>query len=110
VWLGFRARTALSQGRTPGPESSVAKLAMSRHQEATGDLVMALQGAAGMLDRDDAVDAGAWQGHFLYQWASRIGGGTDQVQRTIIGDRVLGLAPEPRVDKDVAWRDLPRAG
>jgi alkylation response protein AidB-like acyl-CoA dehydrogenase len=109
-FLSYRVRTALSHGAAPGPESSVMKLAMSRHVEDSGDLLLAMQGAAGMLDHDDAVDAGVWQGRFLFQWASRIGGGTDQVQRNIIGERVLGLPPEPRADKDLAWRDLPKAG
>jgi alkylation response protein AidB-like acyl-CoA dehydrogenase len=109
-FLGYRVRTAVSHGAAPGPESSVMKLAMSQHWAETGDLLLAVQGAAGMLDHADATDNGLWQGHFLYQWASRIGGGTDQVQRNIVGERVLGLPPEPRVDKDTAWRDLPRAG
>jgi alkylation response protein AidB-like acyl-CoA dehydrogenase len=110
TWLGYRVRTALGRGEASGPESSVMKLAMSRHRELTGDLGLDLQGARGMLDHGDALDDGVWQGHFLYQWASRIGGGTDQVQRNIIGERVLGLPPEPRADKDVAWKDLPKAG
>lgn len=109
-YLGYRVATAVSHGATPGPESSVMKLAMSRHWAETGDLLLALQGATGMLDLDDATDNGVWQGHFLYQWASRLGGGTDQVQRNIVGERVLGLPAEPRADKDIAWRDLPRAG
>ena len=51
---------------------------------------------------------GFWQNYaFLSQWMSRIGGGTDQVQRNIIGDNVLGLPPEPRVDKGIAFRDIP---
>ncbi|MCX7621220.1 MAG: acyl-CoA dehydrogenase family protein, partial [Acidimicrobiales bacterium] len=53
-WLGWRARTSLSRGDGLGPESSVMKLAMSRHLEAMGDLVLRLQGPAGMLDRTDA--------------------------------------------------------
>jgi alkylation response protein AidB-like acyl-CoA dehydrogenase len=109
-FLSWRVRTALSHGAAPGPESSVMKLAMSRHVEECGDLMLAMQGPAGMLDNEDALENGVWQGRFLFQWASRIGGGTDQVQRNIIGERVLGLPPEPRLDKDLAWRDLPKAG
>jgi alkylation response protein AidB-like acyl-CoA dehydrogenase len=108
TWLGWRARTALSKGNGLGPESSVMKLAMSRHLAAMGNLVLALQGPAGMLDLAHAPDHGMWQGRFLYQWASRIGGGTDQVQRNVIGERALGLPPEPRVDKDLPFREIPR--
>jgi alkylation response protein AidB-like acyl-CoA dehydrogenase len=89
----------------------VLKLGYSRHVARNGDLVLALQGAAGMLLGDDARDRGFWQQQFLGQWGIRIGGGTDQVQRNVIGERVLGLPGEPRVDKDVPWASgRPRAG
>ena len=57
-------------------------------------------------DKYGAVAKGYWQQQFLMQWSSRIGGGTEQIQRNVIGERVLGLPREPRVDKDVAFRDL----
>jgi acyl-CoA dehydrogenase len=104
-WLGWRARSRKDQGL--GPEASVLKLAASRRQELDGDLVVALQGSAGLLHGDDAVNGGYWQNMFLSQWSSRLGGGTEQVQRNVIGDRVLGLPPDVRVDKDVAFRELP---
>jgi alkylation response protein AidB-like acyl-CoA dehydrogenase len=103
-WLGWRARSRKDQGL--GPEASVLKLAASRRQELDGNLVLALQGAAGMLYDRDAVANGYWQQQFLMQWSSRIGGGTEQIQRNVIGERVLGLPGEPRVDKDVAFREL----
>ena len=90
----------------PGPEASVLKLAYSRHLAHTGDLVMALIGPHAMLYGDDAPDDARWQDQFLSQWASRIGGGTDQVQRNVIGERVLGLPRDPVRDKDVPWREL----
>ncbi len=108
TWMGWRTRAALSRGDGLGPESSVMKLAMSRHLAAMGDLVLELQGPAGMLDLDDAPAGGMWQGRFLYQWASRIGGGTDQIQRNVIAERALGLPPEPRVDKELPFREIPR--
>jgi alkylation response protein AidB-like acyl-CoA dehydrogenase len=107
-YLGYRVRTAASQNRQPGPESSVMKLGYSQHLAAIGDLVLALEGPAGMLHGDDAPDGGEWQQHFLNQWSSRIGGGTDQIQRNVIGERVLGLPGEPRVDKDVPFRSIGR--
>ena len=94
-WLGYRARTAVAHGRQPGPEASVMKLLNSLHVGHLGDVVLSLQGAHGTLWHDDALDEGFWQDTFLYQWSSRIGGGTEQVQRNIIGERVLGLPREP---------------
>jgi alkylation response protein AidB-like acyl-CoA dehydrogenase len=101
-FLGYRIQTALSQGRAPGPESSILKLLYSQHLARTGDLIMALQG--------NAIGDGFWNTMFLNQWASRIGGGTDQIQRNIIGERVLGLPREPSVDRDVPFSQLVRGG
>jgi alkylation response protein AidB-like acyl-CoA dehydrogenase len=106
-FLSYRIRTAASRGVMPGPESSVVKLFLSEHLGRTADLVMELSGAAGTLAGSDAIDAGRWQNEFLAQWASRIGGGTDQIQRNTIGEKVLGLPSEPRIDKGIAFKDIP---
>jgi alkylation response protein AidB-like acyl-CoA dehydrogenase len=108
-YLGLRSRTAASQGRPPGPETSVMKLAYSRHVAASADLVVALQRADGMLLDEAAADGGFLQHQFLGHSASRIGGGTDEVQRNVIGERVLGLPAEPRADRDVPFSALVRA-
>jgi alkylation response protein AidB-like acyl-CoA dehydrogenase len=105
-YLGFRVQTALSQGRPVGPESSVLKLAYSRHVAALGDVALALAGPAGALAGRDAPDDGYWQLRFLGQYGIRIGGGTDEVQRNVIGERVLGLPGEPRADKELSYREL----
>ena len=76
------------------------KLLMSEHARGPATLVEPLQGADGMLE--STLDAR----HFLNQWSMRIGGGTDQIQRNVIGERVLGLPAEPRVDKNVPFREL----
>ena len=108
-FLGYRVSTALSQGRMPGPESSVIKLAYSKHLEALGNLVMAIEGAHGMLGMDEAPLEGFAQSTFLMQWSARIGGGTDQVQRNVIGERVLGLPGEARPDKELPFKELARS-
>ena len=105
-YLGLRVQTALSRGLPPGPESSVLKLAYSRHVAETGSLMMAIEGSVGMLSSGDAPDDGFWQQQFLGQWGVSIGGGTDQIQRNVIGERVLGLPGEPRTDKTMAFREL----
>jgi alkylation response protein AidB-like acyl-CoA dehydrogenase len=94
-YLGLRVQTAVSHGVAPGPEVSVLKLAYSQHVAATGDLVLALEGTAAVVLGDDAPDSGLWQQYFMGQWSTRIGGGTDEVQRNVIGERVLGLPAEP---------------
>ncbi len=107
-WLGLRARAAAQAGRPLGPESSVVKLVVSERVAADGDLLMAMEGAGAMLMNADAPAAGTWQQVFLGQWSIRIGGGTEQIQRNVLGERVLGLPADIRVDKNVPFRDLPR--
>ena len=105
-FLGLRAQTAVSQGKMPGPEVSVMKLAISDHMEKTGDLLVALEGPYGTLGGVDAPREQLAQYLFLGQWSVKLGGGTDQVQRNVIGERVLGLPREARADKDVPFREL----
>jgi alkylation response protein AidB-like acyl-CoA dehydrogenase len=107
-WLGLRAQASTRAGRGPGAESSVAKLFGSNHIALNGDVAMAIEGPDAMLYAADAFEDGFWQQLFLDQWNSRIGGGTEQVQRNIIGERVLGLPAEPRPDKTAVFREIPR--
>jgi alkylation response protein AidB-like acyl-CoA dehydrogenase len=109
-YLGMRIRTATSQGREPGPEASVMKLRSAWNMKANAELALAIEGPAGMLADDSAPERGRWQQHFLSAPSIRIAGGSDEIQRNVMGERVLGLPPEPRVDKTVPFRDLPRGG
>jgi alkylation response protein AidB-like acyl-CoA dehydrogenase len=107
-YIGYRTRTAASKGVAPGPEVSVMKIAISDRLASQGDLVEAIMGADGMLWGDDAPDDGYWQSMvFTGQWMARIGGGTEDVQRNIVGERVLGLPREPSNDRITPFRDLP---
>jgi alkylation response protein AidB-like acyl-CoA dehydrogenase len=107
-WLGQRARAAARTGKSNGSEASVMKLAISQRVARDGDLTLALEGPGGMLHMDDAPAAGLWQQLFLNQWSVRIGGGTEQIQKNVLGERVLGLPGEPRPDKTAPFKDLPR--
>ena len=96
-FLGLRVQTSVSQGRVPGAEGSILKLAISQQGALLGDLGMALLGPAGAAAGGDVTsDAAFWREKFVGQWSSRIGGGTDQMQRNQVGERVLGLPREPR--------------
>jgi alkylation response protein AidB-like acyl-CoA dehydrogenase len=105
-FMNYRVQTALSHGRQPGPEAATTKLLVSQHMSLTGDLLMELVGANGMLADGSAIDNGAWETAFLNQWMSKLGGGTDNIQRNSLGERVLGLPREPRTDKDVPFSAL----
>jgi alkylation response protein AidB-like acyl-CoA dehydrogenase len=102
-----RVRTALSQGTMPGPESSVLKLAAAELSTRMADTAMEVLGARGLLAGEDAGEQLGWIEAFLGAPALRIGGGTDEIQRSIIGEQVLGLPREPAVDRDVPFRELP---
>jgi alkylation response protein AidB-like acyl-CoA dehydrogenase len=108
----------LRRAGTPGPEGSVAKLAFAEENQRTSELCVNLMGAEGMLYASDyprirptesAMTGGDMRKAFLRMRANSIEGGTSEVMRNIIGERVLGLAGEPRNDKDVAWKEVPRS-
>ncbi|HVV36587.1 MAG TPA: acyl-CoA dehydrogenase family protein [Acidimicrobiales bacterium] len=101
-----RVRTALSRNAIPGPEVSVLKLFAAI---AGTDVALAgagLVGAAGMLLGDHDAEATRWGDSILASFAMHIGGGTDEIQRNIIGETVLGLPREPSFDRDVPFREL----
>jgi alkylation response protein AidB-like acyl-CoA dehydrogenase len=107
-FLRLRSQTALSQGRRPGAETSVMKLAYARFMQHMTTTAMHVQGATAMLAGDGLPRGGVWTTKFLHSPSLRIAGGSDQIQANIIAERVLGLPSEPRLDKDVPFRDLAR--
>ena len=106
TYLGYRSRTRANQGLPPGPEASVRKLFAAWNLKHNAELALAVQGAAGLLADRDAPDGGRWQQSFLSAPSIRIAGGSDEIQRNVMGERTLGLPAEPRVDKDVPFRKL----
>ncbi|MCW2799794.1 MAG: Acyl-CoA dehydrogenase [Aeromicrobium sp.] len=107
-YMGLRVQTSISQGTAAGAVSSVLKLGYTKLQTEFNDFAMSLAGAAGMLGADDDPGTHRRAQQFLNQWSSKLGGGTDQVQRNIVGERILGLPGDVRADKDVPFKDIPR--
>lgn len=109
-FTGLRVQAALDRGHGPGPEVSTGKLVASEIVRRLRDVGLRSQGADGMLMGPDAPQGGMIQALALFSPAISIAGGSDQIQRNIIGERVLGLPPEPRVDKDQPFADLVAPG
>jgi alkylation response protein AidB-like acyl-CoA dehydrogenase len=110
-YTSYRSISALSKGERPGPENSIGKLVAGSMLQDIAMFAMDLQGAAGVLTDPETVDAaGQFQAMLLQSPSSRIAGGTDEILRNIIAERVLGLPGDIRVDKDVPFNKIPTKG
>jgi alkylation response protein AidB-like acyl-CoA dehydrogenase len=103
-YIGQQTRAAVKAGKAPGPGGSIGKLAGAQLARRTSDLAMAIAGAGGQA-WEDSRDS-RWALGVLSAPASRIAGGTDEVQRNIIGERVLGLPKEPHVDREIPFKEI----
>jgi alkylation response protein AidB-like acyl-CoA dehydrogenase len=108
-WNAIRAKAQLEQG-TASPVLSLGKLAMSRILHEGAHVQRLVIGAEAMLQGPDHRRGDAANFLSLNAYFTSIGGGTDQIQRNIIGERVLGLPKEPEVDRDIPFREVRRAG
>ncbi|GAB3454232.1 acyl-CoA dehydrogenase family protein [Streptomonospora sediminis] len=110
-----RLRQQLAVGQ-PGPEGSAAKFSFSRLNQEISGLELEMLGGEGLtyddwtFRRPEGVEFAKRSAgfHYLRSKGNSIEGGTSEILRNIIAERVLGLPAEPRVDKDVAWKDLPK--
>ena len=104
--LAFRTLTSAVKGETPGPESSMGKLLWVTQTQSLTNYALEIQGSAGLINDAAAPLGNAMQRRWLWSPGLRLGGGSDEILRNIIGERMLGLPGEPRLDK-VAFRDIP---
>ncbi|MDY7101268.1 MAG: acyl-CoA dehydrogenase family protein [Actinomycetota bacterium] len=107
-YTSLRSAAAAAAGQLPGPEVSLGKLSSVGLMRAYRDLALTVLGPGGQLAGADAPRNGLMTRIALSVPGMSIAGGTDEIQRNIVGERVLGLPGEPRVDKDVPYVDVPR--
>jgi alkylation response protein AidB-like acyl-CoA dehydrogenase len=122
AWIGSEvlrltnARAAVNRrSGTPGPEGSIGKLATAEQDQVLRNLHVDLLGPNGTgytsyeVTRPERFGSDSPQRSFLRSRAATIEGGTSEIMRNILGERVLGLPPEPRTDRDLPWTDVPRS-
>src|SRR2546421_10644436 len=110
-YTSYRAISALSKGERPGPENSIGKLVAGVMLQDIAMYAMDLEGAAGVFTGEAGKEArGQFQQMLLSSPSMRIAGGTDEILRNIIAERVLGLPGDIRVDKDVPFNKIPTKG
>ncbi|HYM29897.1 MAG TPA: acyl-CoA dehydrogenase family protein [Candidatus Cybelea sp.] len=104
----FRTITALSRGETPGPEASITKVVSASKLQDIASFGMDLLGQSGAIMDPEYAPMNAWfQEAYLFAPGLRIAGGSDEILRNIIAERVLGLPGDIRVDKDLPFNKLP---
>jgi alkylation response protein AidB-like acyl-CoA dehydrogenase len=104
--MGQKMRDEIAAGVNVGSKGSVAKLATSILSKRSAGLGVALGGPESLAWEADAHDAGALAQALTFSPMTAIAGGTSEIQRNTIGERVLGLPREPSVDRDVPFKDI----
>ncbi|MET0826722.1 MAG: acyl-CoA dehydrogenase family protein, partial [Acidimicrobiales bacterium] len=104
-WNNQRAMDKIKSGQAPGPEMSIAKMALTRNMQMTGDFVSKVLGPRMVADTRE-WGTYAWGKFVLGTPGMRVAGGTDEVLRNIVSERVLGLPKEPGIDTISPFKDL----
>jgi len=107
-YTGLRAISAISSGGTPGPENSIGKIVAGQTLQEVASFALELQGQFGTLSSSENADYDArFQSMLLRSLGVRIEGGTDEILKNIIAERVLGLPGDIRVDRGVPFNEIP---
>ena len=104
--LAMRTRAELKAGKVPGPGGSLGKLAGSIIAWRFRDIALEIAGPGSQAWTAGEQGAGSLQQQVLFSLQAGIAGGTDEIQRNIIGDRVLGLPRDISVDKNIPFKDV----
>jgi alkylation response protein AidB-like acyl-CoA dehydrogenase len=99
-FTGYRILTAITKGQIPGPEAGLSKVTVVNAAIAAGELI------ADVLGPEALDDDGEWSYLISFLHGLKSAGGTEEILRNTIGERVLGLPPEPRLDKGVPFSEL----
>ena len=106
AWMGERIMTAVRRREVPPVDPSILKLFVAGNKVQSGNLAMAMSGAAGMAG---GAEQTLWaQNELITRYGISIGGGTNEVQRNNLAERALGLPREPGFDPNQSWKDIPR--
>jgi len=114
--IRMRTLTARLRGTQPGPEASIRKIMADEHGQRVMEVARDITGADAMVIGSDDSVAGkhirskSWYSGYMFSKALTIGGGTGEVQRNILGERVLGLPSEPSTEKGLSWAETRRGG
>ena len=105
-----RMLTALSRNEEPGPEIAIGKLVLgSLVQDMTAFALELMHSSGVVMNPELAPVKGIWQTEWLGSVVDRLGGGTDEIMRNVIGERILGLPEDVRVDKGVPFNQIAAA-
>ena len=114
--IRMRTLTARLRGEQPGPEASIRKIMADEHGQRVMEIARDIIGADAMVVGPDDAVAGktirsrSWYSGYMFSKALTIGGGTTEVQKNILGERVLGLPSEPNPEKGLSWAETRRGG
>ena len=114
--IRMRTLTARLRGEQPGPEASIRKIMADEHGQRAMEVARDITGADAMIIGEPDAKTGktirskSWYSGYMFSKALTIGGGTGEVQRNILGERVLGLPAEPDPGKGLSWADTRRGG